>query len=1439
MRMIRVSAVCLLLGFLVTALPLRLQADAIAIPLSDAQVQEDPFKFNGVLQVNGLQEGSGVVVHHPKIVLSCAHIVFFDEFDALDPWLGDVRWFWKYHESPQPSWTNGAPLRGYAKFAGYQFPASAIEVSSPAAFEWDVVAHFAYEDLAGGENAEGRPDGLAALLATGPKMFTGYPSGLYAEDHPDWHKMHVTGPFPNPMTVERGAFLNLEGVAAIPGNSGGPMWAQEGSASWRVAGVVVAGSAKIHGGSVNSVGVRAMDADAWALVTEAIGVTPPANDNFAAATELKAPDLTATGSNVGARKEAGEPDHAEDPGGKSVWWYWNATSSEPVTFDTVGTSFDSVLAVYTGDTVSKLTPIGSDDEEGGDGAARVTFSAVAGTKYYLAVDGFGASSGPIVLNRVPAPLNDNFTNRIALTELPKTVAGSNVSATKEPSEPNHAGRRGGNSLWWTWTAVSNGPVTVDTLGSSFDTLLAVYTGDSVSRLTVVASNNDFSGTDSRLAFNASAGTAYQIAVDGFAGDEGRFTLHIQRGFAIARQPESQAVAMGGNAIFAVTSLGVTTPTHQWRKDGIDLIGATNSTLIITNVQTLQGGSYSVAVRDGLETAVSSNAVLTVVFPYTFTTWAGTARLGSADGTGSAARFVTPTGIAADNAGNLYIADTGNNTIRKITPAGAVTTLAGRAGSRGTANGPGSSARFDLPTGVAVDQAGVVYVADTFNHAIRKITPDGVVSTLAGSPIDFPGSADGKGSAARFNAPNRLALDNAGNLYVADTVNFTIRKVTPDGVVSTFAGKAGFQGSIDGSAGAARFSYPRGVAVDASGNVYVADSGNSVIRKIAPSGTVTTLAGTAGQTGSADGTRRRASFIDPVGIAVDAGGNLLVADDQGQTIRKVTADGVVTTLAGSPGISGSTDGPGAEARFTLPTGVAADTSGNIYITDVGNNSVRKIDAAGFTSTLSGKPSLGSTDGLGVAASFAGLEGLAVDAAGNVYVADNGNHVIRKITADGVVSTLAGRAGMPGTADGAGAEARFNHPESLGVDGVGNVFVPDFFNHTIRKITPSGMVTTFAGQAGSHGSADGPGNAARFFHPAGVAVDSLGNIFVADQYNYTIRKITPTGAVSTFAGAAGILGSADGPGNVARFNGPESVAVDTSGFVYVADAGNCTIRKITPDGWVSTLAGVAGFFGSADGPGGEALFGSPIGLTVDRAGLVYVADAANNTIRLITPDGVVTTLAGSARVLPGSADGIGSAARFSAPSGVAVDSAGVLYVSDSGNNTIRKGLPFAITLQPHDRNAAANESVTFNVTALGSFPLFYQWRLGENSLPGQTNAALTVDSARRTSGLYSVAVTGPGGTVGSSNALLRVLIPQRFLSPQILPDGKLRLLFRDPDGGWPDDLTKLEVQWRMDLPNEADTAWQTLNSSFSLSNGTVVIDDPGATGQSRRFYRVVEH
>lgn len=886
-----------------------------------------------------------------------------------------------------------------------------------------------------------------------------------------------------------------------------------------------------------------------------------------------------------------------------------------------------------------------------------------------------------------------------------------------------------------------------------------------------------------------AGTAYQIGSTDASGSAARF--NAPNNVAVDSGNNVYVSDSGNNTIRKITSGGVVSTVAGSAANSGSTDGTGNAARFNNPNGLAVDSSGNLYVAD-----TGNNTIRKITAEGIVSTFAGMAgSSGSADGAGNAARFNNPNGLAVDSNGNLYVADSSNNAVRKITPAGIVTTLAGLAGRGDHIDGPGGMARFNYLQGIAVDSSGNVYLTDSINDTIRMLTPNGVVSTLAGFPggrgstngtgssvlfsnptgvavdstgkiyvVDtnnftirkgilappgitsgysiagavnlplsyqitannaptsysltgslptglsfstttgllsgtptqtgtFPltlgaingsgtgtapltlvvspggytfttlagvasGSNDGLGTAARFYVPNTTAVDAIGNVYVADSYNNAVRKITPAGVVSTFAGFPGSMGSSDGLGTAARFGFPEGIAVDVNGNVYVADDFNDNIRKITPAGLVSTLAGSAGNSGSTDGSGVNARFNVPCSLTLDANGNVYVADTNNSTVRKITPAGVVSTLAGSAGNTGATDGSGSTARFNYPHGVTVDSSGNLFVADTANRAIRKITPGGAVSTV-----------VGTAAGLYGPYGICVDSSENLYIADN-SCSIRKFSSGGVLSTLAGTIGSLGSADGTGSAARFFQPGGLSVDAYGNLFVADDNAFTIRKITSAGVVTTLAGTAGAASRVDGT-SAARFYSPGGVAMDAGGNAYVADSSNNVIRKITPAGVVTTFAGS-GIRGSADGASNAASFYSPNGVAVDTDGNVYVADGSNETIRKITPAGLVSTLAGSAGNYGSADGSGSTARFYNPIALALDASGDIYVADSGNNTVRKITPDGVVSTFAGLAGS-NGTTDGMGNAARFYSPEGVAVGPDGNIYVTDLVNHTIRKITP----------------------------------------------------------------------------------------------------------------------------------------------------------------------
>ncbi|MCX6923551.1 MAG: immunoglobulin domain-containing protein, partial [Verrucomicrobia bacterium] len=439
--------------------------------------------------------------------------------------------------------------------------------------------------------------------------------------------------------------------------------------------------------------------------------------------------------------------------------------------------------------------------------------------------------------------------------------------------------------------------------------------------------------------------------------------------------------------------------------------------------------------------------------------------------------------------------------------------------------------------------------------------------------------------------------------------------------------------------------------------------------------------------------------------------------------------------------------------------------------------------------------------------------------------------------GVVTTLAGSAGLSGSADGTGNTARFSQPTGVAVDSAGNVYVADTDNHTIRKVTPAGVVTTLAGLAGTSGSADGTGSAARFYYPSGVAVDTACNVYVADTLNSTIRKVTPGGVVTTLAGLAGTSGSADGTGSAARFYYPSGVAVDTAGNVYVTDRNNYTVRMVTPVGQVVTLAGLAGANGSADGTGSAARFYYPSGVTVDTAGNVYVADYGNYTIRRITTARLVTTIGGIAGVGT-SQDGGGTAALFYYPYGIAVDSAGNLFVADSGNNRISKGTPVQsgppiILTQPQSCTNLIGGTVTFTAAASGVAPVGYQWHFNganlsdDSRLTGSHFNNLTITDVQTADvGNYRLIATNAFGGVASSAASLTLVTPVVSGATRNA-DGSVALRFM----GAPNTPSRLWGTTNLMPP----VVWLPLLTNNLGSDGIWQLTDTNAVGVPAMFYR----
>ncbi|MGZ4088229.1 MAG: NHL domain-containing protein, partial [Bacteroidia bacterium] len=668
---------------------------------------------------------------------------------------------------------------------------------------------------------------------------------------------------------------------------------------------------------------------------------------------------------------------------------------------------------------------------------------------------------------------------------------------------------------------------------------------------------------------------------------------------------------------------------------------------------------------------------------------------------------SPYGVAVDTAGNVYIADQQNHRIRKITKStGNTSTIAGNGtGGFGGDGGPATSAKLNLPTGVAVDKAGNVYIADQGNNRIRKVSVStGNISTLAGATASGYTGDGGPATAATLNTPYAICLDTAGNIYIGDVGNSAIRRITKStGNISTVAGNGTYGYSGDGGAATfAKLGSPRSVFVDAPGNIFISDANNDVIRKVtASSGIISTIAGTGatGYTGDG-GPATAAKLCSPVGISADASGNVFFTENCSNAIRKITAStGKISTICGNGTLGFAGDfGQATAALLNVPAGICTDAAGNIFIGDNGNNRVRMITASSGVITTFAGATQGGYSGDGTSASLSELndpQAVAIDTAGNIYIAEWKNNCIRKITkSTGFISTVAGNGTGGFSGDGGPATlAQLYSPTGVAVDKAGNIYISDDNNYRIRKVTKAtGIISTIAGTgSGGMGGDGGPAVSAQVKDPYGMCLDTAGNLYFADNGNHAVRKISKaTGNITTVAGngTSGYSGNG-GAATLATLNQPTSVFVDGSNNVFIADAGNHVIRKINGStGLISTFAGtgLSGISGDSL-PATSAKMNRPTGVCADAAGNVYISDANASVIRIVrATDGTIYTLSGKRNISGYAGDGgIPANALFNNPYMICLDKPGQLYIVDELNNRLRRMDVLVPTVGIHEIHA----------------------------------------------------------------------------------------------------------------------------------------------------------
>jgi uncharacterized protein (TIGR03437 family) len=570
---------------------------------------------------------------------------------------------------------------------------------------------------------------------------------------------------------------------------------------------------------------------------------------------------------------------------------------------------------------------------------------------------------------------------------------------------------------------------------------------------------------------------------------------------------------------------------------------------------------------------------------------------------------------------------------------------------------GTSASVAPTRGVAVDSAGNAYFASGFLHAVFKLDPSGVLTRVTGAGTPGYSGDGGPAVAAQLNFPLGVAVDSSGNVYVADGNNNRIREISADGRMSTVAGNGAQGYSGDGKpATSASLSYPYAVAVDSGGALYIADYGNNCIRKVSVGGTISTVAGTGVQgSAGAGGPATSAQLNEPTGVAADSSGNLYIADSGNSLIRKVDTTGTISTFASYP----------------WPMGVAVDGPGNVYL--IANNSVYKLNSIGGGNRVAGNGT-GGYSGDGGPASIAQLSnplGLAVDASGTLYIADDYNGRLRKVSA-GIITTVEGG----GTGDGGpGSFGQLNRPGTVARDSQGNVYINDSANYRIRRIAPNGTISTVAGTGVSGYSGDGKAASAAQLNlstASGLALDASGNLYIADSGNGRVRKVDSSGTITTVAGG-GLFKPVDGLlATKAYFYSTTGLAFDASGNLLISDGAVGSICKLDiTTGLLSTVAGTGVNGESGDGglATSAALWG-PTSLAMDGKGDLYILEPLAEQVRKIDgATGIINTVAGTgARAYSGDGGPATSAALWD-PEGVAADSSGNLYIADSQSEVIR--------------------------------------------------------------------------------------------------------------------------------------------------------------------------
>ncbi len=655
-----------------------------------------------------------------------------------------------------------------------------------------------------------------------------------------------------------------------------------------------------------------------------------------------------------------------------------------------------------------------------------------------------------------------------------------------------------------------------------------------------------------------------------------------------------------------------------------------------------------------------------------------------------ANLNTPSAVVSDNKGNLFVALKSAHQVVRLDSHQMVWLVAGNGalGSSGD-NGPAKSAAMSAPVSLALDAAGNLYICDSALNRVRVVGTDGIIRNFAGTGVAGSTGDGGAATAATLTSPSGIAFDGSGNLYIADTGDNIVRKVTPGGTISTFAGNRGKGNAGNGGAAIrASLNGPVGVVADSSGNVYIGDTGNNWIRVVTPDGLINRYAGydpsqSTGFGGGGDPTLALNAVLNsPGSMAVDSSGNLYFAELGAPRVREVTTAGKIAPYAGTGTAGGSGDGGLAVSANIAVQGICLDSSNNLFIADGANNRVREVTVAdGIINTVAGN-GIASYSPRGVAVYL-----------GVLYFADTSANRVRSFNpSTGQISVVVGTGSAGSAGDtGAAVSAQLRSPLGIAFDLVGDLYIADTGNNRVRLVTAStGIITTVAGNDTASTTGDG-GLAvnATLNQPAAVAVDASGDVFIAERSGQVVREIATNGVINTVAGT-GTNGSPNTETGVALMQNlslPQGLTFDAGGGLLIADSGNNRIRRWTKDGNIATVAGSSVFGNSGDGgPATSAGLRGPSDVTVDSTGNLYIADTNNNTIRRVDTNGTISTIGGNGTA---GFNGDGSPAiayEFSGPTALVPGASCNLYISDTANSKIRQLWP------------AANYTVTSNPAGL---------------------------------------------------------------------------------------------------------------------------------------------